>query len=97
MHSPPVSLSPVPQFGPSPQTWARARKWSTDEGKTWSPAEHLPAGLLGPIRAKPLVLQDGMIVSGTLIEAYRSLPGVLLGFRRLRLVTCLLASSFAME
>jgi predicted neuraminidase len=60
------------KFGPSPQTWAGARKWSTDEGKTWSPAEHLPAGLLGPIRAKPLVLQDGTIVSGTSIEAYRS-------------------------
>jgi predicted neuraminidase len=60
------------KFGPSPQTWTGARKWSTDEGNTWSPAEHLPAGLLGPIRAKPLVLQDGTIVSGTSIEAYRS-------------------------
>jgi predicted neuraminidase len=60
------------KFGPSPQTWTGARKWSTDEGRTWSPVEHLPAGLLGPIRAKPLVLQDGTIVSGTSIEAYRS-------------------------
>jgi predicted neuraminidase len=60
------------KFGPSPQTWTGARKWSADEGKTWSPVEHLPAGLLGPIRAKPLVLQDGTIVSGTSIEAYRS-------------------------
>jgi predicted neuraminidase len=60
------------KFGPSPETWTGARKWSTDEGKTWSPAEHLPAGLLGPIRAKPLVLDDGTIVSGTSIEAYRS-------------------------
>jgi predicted neuraminidase len=60
------------KFGPSPETWAGARKVSTDEGKTWSTAEHLPAGLLGPIRAKPLVLKDGTIVSGTSIEAYRS-------------------------
>jgi predicted neuraminidase len=60
------------KFGPSPETWTGARKWSTDEGKTWSPAEHLPAGLLGPIRAKPLVLNNGTIISGTSIEAYRS-------------------------
>jgi predicted neuraminidase len=60
------------KFGPSPQTWVGARKWSADEGKTWSPVEHLPAGLLGPIRAKPLVLEDGTIVSGSSIEAYRS-------------------------
>ncbi len=60
------------KFGPSPQTWAAARKWSADEGRTWSPVEHLPAGLLGPIRAKPLLLQDGTIVSGTSIEAYHS-------------------------
>src|ERR1700729_796291 len=60
------------KFGPSPQTWTGARKWSQDEGKTWSPVEHLPAGLLGPIRAKPLVQQDGTIVSGTSTEAYRS-------------------------
>ncbi len=60
------------KFGPSPQTWAGARKWSTDEGKTWNPAEHMPAGLLGPIRAKPLILPNGTIVSGTSIESYRS-------------------------
>ncbi len=60
------------KFGPSPETWAGARKVSTDEGKTWSPSEHLPAGLLGPIRAKPLVMQDGTIISGTSFEAYRS-------------------------
>lgn len=60
------------KFGPSPQTWTAARKSSDDEGKTWSQVEHLPAGLLGPIRAKPLVLEDGTIVSGTSFEAYRS-------------------------
>ena len=38
---------------------------SRDEGRTWSKPEHLPAGLYGPIRAKPLVLPKGLIVSGT--------------------------------
>jgi predicted neuraminidase len=60
------------KFGPSPGTWTAGRKFSNDEGKTWSPAEHLPAGLVGPVRAKPLVLPDGTIVSGTSTETYRS-------------------------
>jgi predicted neuraminidase len=60
------------KFGPSPETWVAARKYSDDEGTTWSAAEHLPAGLLGPIRAKPLILKDGTIVSGTSFEAYHS-------------------------
>jgi hypothetical protein len=34
--------------------------------------EHLQAGIYGPIRAKPLVLPDGVIVSGTSVESYRS-------------------------
>lgn len=32
--------------------------------------EHLPAGLLGPIRAKPLLLPDGTLVAGSSVEAY---------------------------
>lgn len=59
------------KVGPTPRDWTGARKFSTDEGKTWSPQELLPAGLLGPIRAKPLVLPNGTIVSGTSFEAYR--------------------------
>jgi predicted neuraminidase len=60
------------KFGPSPSTWTAARKYSDDEGKNWSQAEHLPAGLIGPVRAKPLVLPDGTIVSGSSTEAYHS-------------------------
>ena len=60
------------KFGPSPSTWVGARRFSLDEGHTWSPAEHLPPGILGPIRAKPLVLDDGVIVSGTSFEAYHA-------------------------
>ncbi len=58
------------KFGPNPLEWAAARRYSLDEGRTWSPVERLPAGILGPIRAKPLVLPDGVIVSGTSFEAY---------------------------
>jgi predicted neuraminidase len=60
------------KFGPSPSTWTAARKYSDDEGKTWSAPEHLLAGLIGPVRAKPLVLPDGTIVSGSSTEAYLS-------------------------
>jgi predicted neuraminidase len=60
------------KFGPSPQTWTGAMKSSRDGGKTWSAAEHLPAGLYGPIKNKPLVLEDGTVVSGTSVESYRA-------------------------
>ncbi len=60
------------KFGPHPDNWTAARMWSRDEGQSWSPVEHLPAGLYGPIRAKPLVLSDGTIVSGTSVESYTS-------------------------
>ena len=60
------------KFGTGPQSWTASRKYSDDEGKTWSPAEHLPAGLIGPVRAKPLVLPDSTIVSGSSTESYHS-------------------------
>ncbi|MHB1022171.1 MAG: sialidase family protein [Acidobacteriaceae bacterium] len=60
------------KFGPHPVSWVAGRMYSDDEGQTWSPVEHLPAGLIGPVRAKPLVLKDGTIVSGSSIEAYHS-------------------------
>ncbi len=60
------------KFGPSPAQWTAARRFSKDEGLTWSPVEHLPAGIYGPIRAKPLVLKDGTILSGTSVESYSS-------------------------
>lgn len=60
------------KFGPSPREWSAGRRSSRDDGKTWSAAEHLPAGIYGPIRAKPLVLPDGVIVSGTSVESYQS-------------------------
>jgi predicted neuraminidase len=55
------------KFGPNPLEWAAARRYSLDEGRTWSPVERLPAGIL---RAKPLVPADGTIVSGTSFESY---------------------------
>ena len=56
------------KFGKSPDTWAGARRFSDDEGRTWSAEERLPKGFLGPIKDKPLVLGDGTIVSGSSVE-----------------------------
>jgi predicted neuraminidase len=60
------------KYGTSPAEWTAARRHSDDDGKTWSPVEHLPAGIYGPIRAKPYVMPDGTIVSGTSVETYHS-------------------------
>ncbi|MCE5306669.1 MAG: exo-alpha-sialidase [Acidobacteriales bacterium] len=60
------------KFGPSPQQWTAGRRASRDQGRTWLPVEHLPAGIYGPIKNKPLVLKGGAIVSGTSVESYRS-------------------------
>jgi len=60
------------KFGPTVQNWTGARRWSSDDGKTWSPVEHLPAGILGPIREKPLVEPHDIIVSGSSVESYHA-------------------------
>jgi predicted neuraminidase len=56
------------KIGKSPSTWTGMRMSSQDEGKSWSKAEPLPAGVLGPIKDKPLVLADGTIISGSSVE-----------------------------
>src|SRR5512146_2578128 len=57
------------KVGKSPSTWTGMRKSSTDEGVSWSAAEPLPPGILGPIKDKPLLLADGTIVSGSSVES----------------------------
>jgi predicted neuraminidase len=60
------------RFGPVAAGWTGARMVSSDEGRTWSKPEHLPAGLLGPIRAKPYLAPDGTIVAGSSTESYHA-------------------------
>ena len=60
------------KFGTHPVSWTAGRLSSDDEGLTWTATEHLAAGLYGPVRTKPLVLDNGVIVSGTSVETYRS-------------------------
>jgi predicted neuraminidase len=58
--------------GKSPQSWSGLVKRSRDNGKTWSEAELLPAGILGPIKNKPIQLDDGRIICGSSVESYRA-------------------------
>jgi predicted neuraminidase len=61
------------KVGPSPREWVGAYRRSEDEGVNWEPASYLPAGLSGPVRAKPIQLSDGTWLAGTSVEAgYRS-------------------------
>jgi predicted neuraminidase len=58
--------------GPSPERWSGFVRRSRDQGRTWSKAEILPAGLLGPIKNKPIELADGVILAPTSVESYRA-------------------------
>ncbi len=51
------------KVGPNPRQWWGLIKRSYDEGKTWSEAERLPEGIVGPIKNKPVILKDGTILS----------------------------------
>lgn len=49
------------KVGPSPQEWWGVMKTSWDNGKSWSEAQQLPDGILGPIRCKPIWTKSGLI------------------------------------
>lgn len=57
------------KVGPSPREWVGAYLRSVDNGRSWSPATYLPAGLMGPVRTKPLDLGDGVWLAGSSVEA----------------------------
>lgn len=50
------------KVGPSPSRWWGMLIKSTDGGKTWSKPQRLPDSILGPIRAKPVLLADGTLL-----------------------------------
>ena len=56
------------KVGPSPSTWWGMVKTSEDNGVTWSKGIRLPDGYYGPIRAKPIDFEDGMILAGSSTE-----------------------------
>lgn len=58
--------------GPSPERWTGFVRTSSDNGKTWSKVEMMPAGFWGPVRAKPIQLANGTILAGTSVESFRN-------------------------
>jgi len=56
------------KVGPSPREWWGLARTSADEGRTWSEAVRLPSGFLGPIRAKPVALDNGDVLAGSSTE-----------------------------
>jgi len=50
------------KVGPKPSQWWGMLKRSNDAGLTWSTAEKLPKGILGPVKNKPLFLADGTLL-----------------------------------
>jgi predicted neuraminidase len=56
------------KVGPNPRQWWGMLRTSDDGGETWSPAQRLPNGILGPIKNKPLKLRNGTLLSPTSTE-----------------------------
>ena len=50
------------KVGPTPRDWWGMLTKSTDGGQTWPAAERLPAGILGPIKNKPIARPGGVIL-----------------------------------
>ena len=56
------------KIGPSPSTWQGWMKTSDDGGKTWSEAKMLPEGYVGPVKNKPVLLENGELFCASSTE-----------------------------
>ncbi|MCX6334081.1 MAG: exo-alpha-sialidase [Bacteroidia bacterium] len=61
------------KVGPSPSEWWGEMKTSGDRGKTWSRAYRLPEDIIGPVKNKPVLLDNGYLIcpSSTENEGWR--------------------------
>lgn len=56
------------KIGPSPSTWWGMLMRSSDGGDTWSNPEKMPEGFLGPIKNKPVLLDNGNLLLPSSVE-----------------------------
>ena len=59
------------KVGPHPSCWSAVMKRSQDEGESWSSSDDLPAGVIGPVKNKPLLLEDGTLLCASSVESWR--------------------------
>lgn len=58
------------KLGENPRSWSGMMKRSFDEGKSWSKEESLPAGVIGPVKNKPLLIDQKKFVCPSSIETW---------------------------
>ena len=56
------------KVGPKVAGWKGKMITSNDGGKTWSPPRDLPEGFLGPVKNKPVLLKNGVLLCPSSIE-----------------------------
>ena len=57
------------KVGPTPEDWWGMMKKSEDFGETWSEAKRFPEGFLGPIKNKPVLINDTLLISPSSFES----------------------------
>ena len=50
------------KVGPSPSTWWGELITSSDNGISWSPSRRLPQGITGPVKNKPVLLKNSILL-----------------------------------
>ena len=56
------------KIGPKPSEWWGMLMSSLDHGKTWSKPKKLPDGYIGPVKNKPVLLENGNLISASSTE-----------------------------
>ncbi|WP_258104717.1 exo-alpha-sialidase [Marinoscillum sp. MHG1-6] len=56
------------KIGAHPSNWIGFLRTSNDGGLTWSEQKALPEGFIGPVKNKPVLLENGTLISGSSTE-----------------------------